>query len=301
MPVAVPGCLLWGFLEMSSAFDATASRVTPDTRWRKSSGAPAPAAERFHLVKWYLDCVGERGDALILYWAELRWRRIALHYASATLYADGGVSERSALRAGPAPSSAGGNLEWSCVALDAGGVWSGAVRSPIERVLLRRGRGKLEWRCTQPMAEASVHFGGRRICGRGYTERITLTMAPWQLPIEELRWGRAHFPGRCVVWIDWTGPEPMRLVLVDGMEVEATAVNDALVSTPRIVVRLAGSRVLREGPFAGTSAGSVPGVRRALSKAGLLLEEHKWLSSATLEDGGAVLPGESIHEVVRWR
>lgn len=27
----------------------------------------------YRLSKWYLDCVSERGEVLIAYWAELRW------------------------------------------------------------------------------------------------------------------------------------------------------------------------------------------------------------------------------------
>jgi hypothetical protein len=265
------------------------------------AGSDADRLARFRLSKWYLDCVSERGEVLIGYWAELRWRRIAAHYASAMLFADGRLHERSSLRAGPAPRLAGGLLEWSCAALKTSGVWSAAAHPPINRVLYCHGAGKLEWLCIQPLAVASVRLGERQISGHGYTERITLTIAPWELPIEELRWGRAHFAGRSVVWIDWTGSEPARLLLVDGKEVEGVQITDALVSTPHTTVKLNGRRVLREGPIAGTSAGTVPGVRQALSKAGLLIDEHKWLSSATLEEGGVTLHGNAIHEVVKWR
>jgi hypothetical protein len=257
--------------------------------------------ERFRLTKWYLDCVNGRGEAMIAYWAELRWRRLAVHYASSMMFADGRLYERSSPRAGPAPRHSGGLLEWSCDALDASGTWKSAEQSSVDRVLYRNGGGMLEWRCLQPLAEASVCCFGRRVSGPGYTECLSLTLPPWDLPIEELRWGRAHFPGRWVVWIDWTGPEPRRLVLVDAMEIEGARVTDALVSTPRAAVRLTGRRVLREGPLVGTSAGSVPGVRQALSKAGLLIDEHKWLSTATLEEGGVTLHGSAIHEVVKWR
>jgi hypothetical protein len=42
-------------------------------------------------------------------------------------------------------------------------------------------------------------------------------------------------------------------------------------------------------------------VRQALSKAGLLIDEHKWLSAATLEEGDLTLRGSAIHEAVTWR
>jgi hypothetical protein len=256
---------------------------------------------RFRLSKWYLDCVTESGEAMIAYWAELGWRRIAARYASVMLLADGTVCERHTLRPGPEPRFADGVLEWSCRVLDAGGRWTGDTCESGARVLHRSDQGTLEWSCLQPLAHSTVQLRERRLEGTGYTERIALSVAPWELPIDELRWGRAHFGGRSVVWIDWRGAEPLRLVLCDGREVEPVQVTDDLVSTHRATVRFSDRRVLREGPVAGSSVGSVPGVRQALSRAGLLIQEQKWLSSATLEEGGVTTPGSAIHEVVRWR
>ena len=270
-------------------------------RLKKGAADEGASAERFQLEKWYADCVSDRGEALIAYWAKLRWRRLSARYASVSLHDGGRLCERSTLRPGQAPRFAGNLLEWSCPALEASGTWKSEFQPPIHRVLYRQGEGMLEWRCLQPLAEASVRCGGRQIRGSGYTEVLTLTLAPWELPIEELRWGRAHFPGHSAVWIDWTGLVPTRLVLLNAKEINGVEVTDSLVSTPRTVIRLADRRVLREGAIAGTSAGSIPGVRQALSKAGLLIDEHKWLSSATLEEGGVTLHGNAIHEVVKWR
>ena len=36
----------------------------------------------FLLTKWYLDCVAESGDAVILYVADLRWNALTVHYGS---------------------------------------------------------------------------------------------------------------------------------------------------------------------------------------------------------------------------
>jgi hypothetical protein len=90
-------------------------------------------------------------------------------------------------------------------------------------------------------------------------------------------------------------------VLVDAAEVKGLQVSDKLVSSTDIEITLTQPCVLREGPIVGTSVGSIPGVRTALSKAGLLLDEHKWLSHATLTEGGVTLHGNAIHEVVKWR
>jgi len=258
-------------------------------------------AERFRLSKWYLDCLNEQGEALIVYWAELRRQGLALRYASSLHFTGGSLQERSSFRAGRPPRVAAERLEWSCRALETGGIWTRIGPAPAGRVLYRKGAGKVVWRCLQPLARVEARCAGRSIEGPGYAEHLTLTIAPWDLPFEVLRWGRAHFPGRSAVWIDWTGPEPASLVLIDGKEVEGARVVDNLVSAPHMALRLSGHRTLRKGPVAGTSVGSIPLVRRALSKAGLLIDEHKWLSSAALEEAGAGLRGSAIHEVVKWR
>lgn len=258
--------------------------------------------ERFRLSKWYLDCVGERGEAFIAYWAELRWGRLAVFYASTMLFADEQLEERSSLHAGPAPSFDEGRVQWSCDALESGGVWVSSPPQPsFDRVLHRQGDGLLEWRCLQPLARATVECRGRRLCGSGYTECLTLTLAPWELPIDELRWGRAHFPGRSVVWVDWTGASPQRLVLVDGIEIPGAHVDRARIEALGMALTLDERRVLREGLIADTSVGLVPGVREALSRARLLVDEHKWLATATLEENGVTRLGTAIHEEVKWR
>lgn len=274
-------------------------------RARRSSGGDlsceSPVPRPFRLSKYYLDCVNERGEALIAYWAELRWRRLGVRYATIMIFSGGRLCETSSLRGGPAPQYADGSLAWTCKPLGASGVWEGGGQPSIERVLYRRGEGSIRWRCIQPLAKASVRICEHQIQGMGYTEEILLTLAPWDLPLEELRWGRAHFPGRSVVWIDWKGPEPRKLVFVDAMEADGVRLSDDFISTSKIRVSLVGRKVLREGPVGGTSVGNVPGVRQALARHGLLLDEHKWLSSATLEDGSTTLHGNAIHEVVKWR
>lgn len=255
----------------------------------------------FNLSKWYVDCTNRSGEAAIGYWAELSWRHLSVRYASVMLFADNLLVERHSLRPGPEPQLEDGLIEWSCKAIDTFGTWIGDTHESEGRLLHRRKQGSLEWRCLQPLAQATVRVMGRLLEGTGYSERIILTLPPWELPIEELRWGRAHFPGHSVVWIDWKGSESMRLVLCDGREVEAAQVSDDVVSTHRGTVRLSDRRVLREGHVTGSSVGAIPGVRQVLSSAGLLLEEHKWLSFATLVESGLSVAGTAIHEVVRWR
>jgi hypothetical protein len=137
-----------------------------------------------------------------------------------------------------------------------------------------------------------MRIGTEEIDGLGYVERLRLTLPPWELPIRELRWGRILSAAGSATWIDWRGPSPLRLALRDGRRVTAGAVGDRVVDAGG-PVRLAPVATLRDARLSRT----LPlALRRALPRAGLGLEETKWLSRGTLE--GA--PGLAIHEVVRW-
>jgi hypothetical protein len=54
----------------------------------------------FLFTKWYLDCVAENGDAVILYVADLRWNALTVHYGSLLTVLGGRIDSVSSLRGG---------------------------------------------------------------------------------------------------------------------------------------------------------------------------------------------------------
>src|SRR5437016_3980540 len=67
----------------------------------------------FELSKWYADCITEQGAALILYSAELRWRRLPIHYTSLlTRYRGRPMRSRFSLRQQPPPLAQEGCVVW---------------------------------------------------------------------------------------------------------------------------------------------------------------------------------------------
>lgn len=127
------------------------------------------------------------------------------------------------------------------------------------------------------------------IAGLGYVERLEMTLPPWQLPIEELRWGRFTAESADAAWIEWRGPQPLRLAWRNGAEVDS------------VDVAFKGRSTLREGPLAKTVFSKVPVLRKSLPVAMLSVDETKWRSRATLQVPGAdPVSGWAIHEVVKW-
>ncbi|MBC7834604.1 MAG: hypothetical protein H7Y88_05825 [Phycisphaerales bacterium] len=300
----------------------------------------------FRLAKWYLDCVTPDGRAFIGYWARLRWMGITLHYAGsihATGWGSGDawrVRHHSTLRDASEPiEHEDGRIRWNCAGLKVKGEWeeepaASPPAAPLpptarlgERTLFATGEGQVIWDCRMPRAAARLEIsGGPEMVGTGYTEYLDLTIRPWQLPIEELRWGRFHAEShgepvtsalgsgaaRSVVWIRYTGDEPRQLVLVNGVEAADPQIGEARVTWTVGGVRqsldLEPGRVLREGPLGGTALSEVPGVRKLAPLAVLDTYEAKWLSRSQLrrdvggEHGAAPtnpITGWAVHEVVR--
>ena len=226
---------------------------------------------RFTLRKWYLDCVTAAGEAVVLYQARLRWGPLALRYASL-------LGGRTTLRATPEPSVEGDTVRWSAPRLAVTGTWRGLA--PERRENLVPG---VEWRCVQPRARASLQIAGREVSGLGYVELLILTVPPWRLPIDELRWGRFCSEDRGAVWIEWRGAHPLRVALIDGVPADFHAGS----------LRLHDERVLRSGRIGETV---IPRLRRLFPARIARLSETKWVSRGEL----AGSEGWAIHEVVRW-
>ena len=85
----------------------------------------------------------------------------------------------------------------------------------------------VRWRCLQPRSRATVNLAsGKVVKGLGFLERLDMTLAPWKLPIQELRWGRFLSDRESLVWIDWRGSQACRIVLQNGILVQATSVGE---------------------------------------------------------------------------
>jgi hypothetical protein len=154
-----------------------------------------------------------------------------------------------------------------------------------------------------PRARAEVSLAdGSSVRGLGYAEHLTVTLAPWLLPIDELRWGRFLADDAALVWIDWRGPHTRRLFLLDGVPLGGAHLDDDGLATEDGSIRLAfeAPRVLREGAIGRTTLSILPAVETILPVRILATEERKWVARGVLDRGGRRSRGWVIHETVRW-
>jgi hypothetical protein len=231
----------------------------------------------------------------------LRWRALKVRYASVLECRQGQVRSASSLRGCAPPSISGDTIEWSSRALRASGTWK-ALAAPLEATMLASEAGEIRWKCVQPSSAASVTTGDAAWRGLGYAEHLRMTLAPWQLPIDELRWGRFLSQTEALVWIDLRGAARIRMAFHNGIAVDAERISDdAIVLESGTQVAFDDRRVLRQGPLGRTVLAAIPKLARLAPGRILGLDETKWLSRATLSRPGAPAShGWAIHEVVRW-
>lgn len=250
----------------------------------------------FHLSKWYLDGVADDGELRLGYAAELTAGALRVRYASVLGAAPSRAPRtETRLRGARLPEPGPESLRWSVPTLRLEGTWTRAGAAPLALELLDE-PGALTWRCLLPRAAVTLEHGDAKLAMVGYAERVELRVPPWELPIDELRWGRAHVGAHTLVWIHARGPRPMRHLFVDGAAVDGDVGDDA-VRTSALVVRLERRATLRDGDIGKTALARVPAARSLLSRHRLALRETKWLSRA--QAGSDV--GWAIHEVVQWR
>jgi hypothetical protein len=251
----------------------------------------------FNLSKWYLDCVTDLGDAVIAYTGNLHWGTVRLHYSSILEATGERIVERHSVRRQVQPEAEDSFISWRSKALAVDGVWE-RVSPAVRETVYSSEQGRIDWNCLIPLARA-------RLCersGLGYVEHLTMTIAPWKLPIHTLRWGRFTSPSDWMTWIDWQGEFARRTVYINGDTLLCSKIEDDQLEgedETRLVMDC--SLVLRNGPLGTTALSAVPGIGRMFPLRLLRITECKWRSRARLQrKGKPPVEGWAIHETVSW-
>lgn len=253
----------------------------------------------FRLHKWYLDCVDARGDVVIVYAATLRWGVVRLTYSAVLGQLGGRAIAATHMRRSMPPTLAGDGIWLADDRLGVAGQWRGP-RGMAERTLWQSPHGNVRWHCHLPQADVRLSYRGHQLRGTGYVEHLALDVAPWRLPIDELRWGRFHAGTRSLVWIEWRGRAPLRLCLRDGVPVEIGAVGERGFDLPDGGLQLAEPTVLRDGQLGKTVLAERLLRWLPLPRSVRTMRETKWLANGSWREGDRVLAGQAVHEVVRW-
>ncbi len=256
----------------------------------------------FRLDKWYFDCVTTDGAVLIGYAAKLKWGLLKLSYgARITKPHDGPLLQKQSLSFGRVvekPDCIG----WSNDALSVGGSWSGG-RGIGTTVLFDGPDGVVEWQCLGANSAVSAQVGGVAIEGLGYAEKLSMTIAPWKLPFNELRWGRYISEDRndYAVWIDVRGEVSRNWTWMNGSRSAVGTVDDGAVRAEGGSLTFESSQPIRRENVARTILGRFQFLAKLLPRQVRAIQEDKRLSSCVLTSGASESRGFSVNEVVVWQ
>jgi hypothetical protein len=253
----------------------------------------------FALVKWYMDCVTERGDLALVYCAELRWRGIRASYSSVLTVREASTESRSSMGSYRL-SATSGQISVEIPRLRVSGIWK-ADAAPAERIVYENAGGRAHWNCLQPRSLVDLRIGEREFSGLGYAECLTLTVPPWQLPMRELRWGRFVSPEDALAWVDWKGEYATSFAIHNGQACETLTVSDSEVVTRGGSLRMAESFSIRAGRVGSTVLPGAPALGKLLPRSLFNIEEQKWRSRGAFTEGDRSSHGWVIHEVVHWK
>jgi hypothetical protein len=250
----------------------------------------------FRLEKWYLDVVSPAGRGRIVYVACLSMGALRLKYAS-VLRVDGHMVRSQSTLRGVVPPDGQSALRFSSDSL---GVAVSLARSasPFGARILDTTLGYVDWCCFAPRAQVLFEDGTETIEGTGYAELLTMTIPPWSMPWDNLRWGRAHAGERVWVWLELEGEGKRESRLfVDEKTPDLIGVDrERVVSADGEELLLEDHRSIREGKLGNNVLAILPDAARLFPGRLLGMVESKWLSRARI--GGA--EGFAIHELVSW-
>jgi hypothetical protein len=173
----------------------------------------------------------------------------------------------------------------------------------IIRLLYRESENNvLLWNCHHPKALAELTYKGIIYKGFGYAETLFSSIKPWNLPIDELRWGRYLSDTFTLIWICWAGTCPVNKMFLNGAEYNDAVFEDDLVIFGDGIYQLKFSEIklIRKGKLSGLFS-KIPLLKIFINSRFLNTLEIKYKAKTTFSKKSDFLSaGWSIFEVVTW-
>ncbi len=258
----------------------------------------------FILAKWYMDCIDNDGNLFIGYSAVLKWKKFKLNYANILLCdRRGKITSQTTIKKLAPPIFSDDSFFWFPVRLKVKGNWTG-LQPPIKKTMLNSASGSIHWTCCLPKANGKISLPGKKnIIGLGYTEKLEMTVKPWQLPFNHLKWGRFLSSDYSIIWVNWSGESGLNLLYYNGRQIKDGVITDDVIDINNrdLLITFSNKVVLREGTLVSTALSNIPGLKSIFPKNILNTYEKKWRSIGILKKGNKIIAkGWVIHEVVRW-
>jgi len=262
----------------------------------------------FHLNKWFLDFVGNSGETMIFYAAKLTWRNIIVPYTSFLHYdPSDGIRQKSRTRNIQMPEKRKNIITWSDSKFKVDGTWE-SLAMPLQARLFDSEEGFLDWNCFQPASKVRIKINDLLLEGEGYVEQLILSFPPWNIPMNELRWGRFGSSKDKLVWIELREENKQQWLWWNGIKINNCTIEDDYIIMPEKNSTL----ILDQGVVLESDkkilsvvknlVDYIPGFNKVIPLNFLMAQEFKWLSKCQLiSDGKKMATGMAIHEMVNFK
>ena len=263
----------------------------------------------FYVDKWFLDAVGDQGEAMIFYVATLTWHGWTVPYTSWLRYdPKAGLRQKSRFRNIRMPEKSEAGLVWEDPQFGIKGCWE-ALAQPLQARIFESDEGYLDWHCHQPASKVRIESKEGGVWeGRGYVEQLRMTLPPWQVPMQELRWGRFGSEADGVVWIEIREAVKRQWLWLNGVPVPSGSIEDDRIAAPEAgwLLTLDRNTVLESEKKIFSVVGGLlrylPGLNKVMPLSFLMADNCKWLSKGQLQQAGkAAAAGVAIHERVDFK
>ena len=256
----------------------------------------------FKIEKLYLDCIDDQGNCFIIYWAKAEFFLIRFVY-SGLIFCDteGFTTEKSTIRKTQKPVI-NGTIQFNNKYIKTG-VTLKRTDEPIVRSLYKDSKNiELIWNCHHPKGLAEIMYNGNIHKGFGYSETLFSLIKPWNLPIDELRWGRFLSDSYTLIWINWLGKYPVNKIFFNGTEF-----NDAIFKNDIIIfgegtyqLKFSEIQLIRKGKLSGLFL-KMTLLKIFLNRRILNTLEIKYKAMTNFSKDSVFLSnGWSLFEVVTW-
>ncbi len=261
----------------------------------------------FLLDKWFLDFVGNNGEAMIIYIAKLTWHGTTVHYTCHVHYnLQEGIKIRSRFRNTQPPIVKDGLITWSDEKFGIDGRWR-FNGNPLKSRLIDSEEGQLNWYCLQPASNVLLRIKNKVLEGRGYAEQLILTIPPWNIPMHELRWGHFGSNEYQLVWIEIRENSKKQWLWLNGEEMNNCIIEDDHIEIPEknYLIKLNQEVVMESGKKIYSVVEKlveyVPGFKKIMPLQFLMANNSKWLSNGQFQKNGKTITnGIAIHECVNF-
>ena len=257
----------------------------------------------FSLEKQYFDCIDDRGDCFILYRAELKYFFLRINYSELIHCDSNGITSGNTSLSRTIKPGTGSPLLYVNNHLNIRGSWK-RIDSPLPVYTLRNPANReLTWNCHHPKTDTEITYQGKTFTGYGYTETLSLTIKPSDLPLNSIRWGHFHSDGYTLIWISLKGTHTLNKIYYNGKvfndvqyEEESLCFDGA-----RYQLKFLESTTIRKGKLASLFS-SIPWIKIIFKKSLLTTSENKFKSkSVFIHNQKISATGWSLYEIVTWK